>query len=162
MTNDFILINNCIFKHTFQRTLSELFYIQISQQKVSRPTKTSEKDDLFYNTFSLKSLTHFAFLNSLDIEKIYSCNTAKNLSNFTNFPTSNWMASEKTFARHIFRHPRAALSKHFENNLYIYVYLRQKHLLQRRSKLLSSEVSGTVEGGGGGESGRRGRLRLNN
>ena len=43
-----------VFVLTFQWTLSELFLISDFLKKVSKPTKTSEKDDSFYNTVSLK------------------------------------------------------------------------------------------------------------
>ena len=61
--NFFILI------HMFQWTLSEVFFrFHLFWQKVSKPTKTIDKDHLFCNTVSLKNLTHFMNLNSLEIE----------------------------------------------------------------------------------------------
>ena len=44
-----------VFFHTFQRTSSDFYY----QKKVSRPTKASKKDHLFYNAVSLKKRYSF-------------------------------------------------------------------------------------------------------
>ena len=60
----------------------------ISQLKIWKPTKTRKKALSFYNKVLLKNLTHFMKFNSLEIENIMLCNTAKNLSHFTNFPAN--------------------------------------------------------------------------
>ena len=52
-----------------------------------------------YNTVSLKNL-HSAHLT---LQRIYSCNTAKNLTHFTNFPGNFFPDGiRKTFAMHYF------------------------------------------------------------
>ena len=52
-----------------------------------------------YNTVSLKKL-HSA---DLTLQKIYSCNTAKNLTHFTDFPGNFFPVDiRKTFSQHYF------------------------------------------------------------
>ena len=57
-----------IFVNIFQWTSSEFFFNFRFFSRVSKPVKTTEKGHSFYNTVSLKKLTHYMNLNSLDIE----------------------------------------------------------------------------------------------
>ena len=72
--------------------------------------------------FRSNNLTHFTNLNSLNIVKIYSRNTAENLPHFTNFPANMFLrlVSEKHLHCAISRHPGTAFSKHLKVNLFIF------------------------------------------
>ena len=90
----------------------------------SKPTKTSNKDHSFYKTVLLKK-RHFTNLNSLNVKKIYSCNTTKNLTNFRK-PVSGWCQMNHLNCT-ISRQPKSAYSKHLESKcLYIPVNLLKK------------------------------------
>ena len=68
------------------------FLFQILLQKISKPIKTSEKRLLILQySFAQKNLTHFANLNSFEIEIICSQNTAKKFSQCTNFPANMFL-----------------------------------------------------------------------
>ena len=62
------------------------------QQKISKPIKTSQKDHLFYNTVLLKK-PHSFYESQLfwNWKKTCSQNTAKKLSQFTNFPANMFL-----------------------------------------------------------------------
>ena len=56
------------------------------------------------------------------LQKIYSRNTAKNLTHFTNFPANMFLVGVRK--KNISRRPRNAFSKYFESKcLYVSVYL---------------------------------------
>ena len=73
---------------------------------------------------------------------MYSPNTAKNLTHFTNFPGSCfWLVSKNTISRH----PRTACSKTLENKfLYILLNLCKEFLLERGRRLLSGRVLNNI------------------
>ena len=112
-----------------------IFLLQIFQQKVSKPTKTSRKVHSFYNT---------AFLNKPFYEpqiiqqckKTYSPNTAKDLTHFTYIPTRFQLVSEKeTFALHHFQTPKNCILEAFSNKC---LYIPKKISLQLLSDRLSN------------------------
>ena len=97
----------------------------VESLKVSK--KLAKRITYLPTQFCSKHLTHFTNLNSFDIEKICSRNTAKNLSHFTNFPANVWLVSQKQWHCTISRRPRSDFSKKFESKcLYISVYLPKK------------------------------------
>ena len=55
-------------QHVPLNIIRDFFKFQISWQKVSKPTITSEKNTHFTKQLHSKNLTHFANLNPLDIE----------------------------------------------------------------------------------------------
>ena len=64
---------------------------------------------------------------------IYSCNAAKDVTGFTNFPANKFILGVRKKHLHciIFRRPRTAFSKHFQSKcLYIPVCLRKKIFVQ--------------------------------
>ena len=63
---------------------SFFFNFRFSSRKSQSQQKLAKKMTYFTTKFRSKNLTHFTNLNSLDIEKICSRNTAKNLSQFQN------------------------------------------------------------------------------
>ena len=99
------------------------------QQKVSEPTKTSEKDHLFYNTVCSKNFTHFTNLNSLHIENNMlpkNCQKPFSLYNFFSKHVSV-SCQKKHLHCTICCWPRAAFLKYSESKcLYISLYLPKK------------------------------------
>ena len=67
------------------------FLFQIFQQKVSKSIKTSEKDHSFYNTVSFKKHHSFYEPRILTMKIMCSQNTAKKLSQFTNFSANMFL-----------------------------------------------------------------------
>ena len=63
-----VLFRACNFSPHVLVEIIRVILLQILKQKTSKPIKTSEKDYSFYNTVSLKNLTHFTNLNSFEIE----------------------------------------------------------------------------------------------
>ena len=91
--------------------------------RVSKPTKTSDKNHLFYNIVLLKNLI---------LQKIYSCSTAKKFSRFSRKSLSGWC-----WIKHLRCTIYTAFSKYLESKcLYFPVDLRKKILLQWRRKFL--------------------------
>ena len=69
----------------------------------ARPIKTSQKDHSFYNTVSLKKPHSFYESQLFETETNMPQNTAKKLSQFTNFPANIFLlVSGKSFALHRF------------------------------------------------------------
>ena len=70
--------NFFIFVHTFQWTSSDFFFnFRFFSRKSQSQEKLPKKITHFTIQFHSKNLTHFMNLNSLDIDMICSCNTAK-------------------------------------------------------------------------------------
>ena len=83
--------NVFIFVQTFQWTsLNFFFNFRFSSRKSQSQQKLAEKITYFTIPFHSKNLSHFTNLNSFDIE-ICSHNTAKNLSDFINFPANMFL-----------------------------------------------------------------------
>ena len=75
-------------------------------------------------------------LNSFEIENNMLPNTAKKLSQFTNFPANMFLFGVRK--KSISWLPGTTFLKHFESKcLYISVYLSKNFLFQRRRKILS-------------------------
>ena len=97
--------------------------------RVSKSIKTSNKDHSHYNIVSIKK--NFILQTSLysALQSIYSCNTTKNLTHFTNFRkklVSGWCQTKHLHGT-IFMHPKTVFSKHLESKcLYIPVNLCKK------------------------------------
>ena len=69
-----------------------VFLFQILLQKISEPIKTSEKDHSFYNTVSFKKTSLILrFSTPLKLKIICSQNTAKKISQCTNFPAKTFL-----------------------------------------------------------------------
>ena len=123
------------FKHLYLPTRSSVhhqnFFI-ILDFLASKPTKTSKKDDSFYNRVSLKNLIHFTNLNSLDIENnMLRRHNQKPLWLYKvcSKHVSVW-CQKKHLPCTISGRARTAFLKHFENKcLYISVHLHEKLLL---------------------------------
>ena len=82
--------NFFIFVHTFQWKSSVFFFsFRFSTRKSESQQKLAKKITHFTLQFCSKNLTHFTNLNSLDT--ICSRNTARNLSDFTNFPANMFL-----------------------------------------------------------------------
>ena len=112
-----------------------------------KANKTSEKITYFIIQFRSKNLTHFTYLNSLEIEKSMLPKHSQKPFSLHKFSSKHLVGVRKIHLHcTISRHPRTALSKHFESKcLYISVYLRKKRFFP----------SGGVRGRGGeGEEGR--------
>ena len=116
--------NFLIIIHLFQWTLSEFFFqFQIFWQKVSKPTKTIEKNHLFCNTISLKKPCSFMNLNSLEIENNmlpqHSQNSFWFYHRFFGKHVSVWCQKKPFPLRHFWSTSKA----NFCIFLYILVYL---------------------------------------
>ena len=98
--------NFFIFVHRSQWTLSESFFISDSlAEKVSKPTKTSKKDHLFYNTVSLiKPHSFYEPQLTLPYDPTTQPKTFLTLQIFQQ--TFLCLVSEKTFALHYFLTPK--------------------------------------------------------
>ena len=86
------------------------FNFRYSSRKSQSQHKPANRITHFILQFSLKNITHFTNLNSL------------------NFPANifNWLVSEKAFALHLFWTTKNCISKHFalaSKCLYILVYI---------------------------------------
>ena len=127
MTNDFLLINNCIFKHTFQWTSSELFQISDFLAESLKANENQRKKITYFTIhFRSKVSLNLHFSTHSTLKKYTPATQSKTFLILQIFQQISAWCQKKTFALHISRHPRTALSKHFENNLYIYVFLRRK------------------------------------
>ena len=106
------------FGHTtflFLSSLSSFFYFKLFRESQSQQELTKNITH-FTIQFHSKKLTHFTHLNSL-------CNTAKNLSDFTNFWSSLFPFCVR---KNIFTSQELHSWSTFESKyLYISVYLRQ-------------------------------------
>ena len=112
-----------------QRKINSFFLIlYFLSESLKAKTKTSKRDDLFYNTVLLKKPCFFSQTSTHLTWKITcSRNTANNRSDFANFhQTCFCLVSEKTFALHHFWTPKNCILMHFKCKcLYISVYIRQ-------------------------------------
>ena len=79
------------FVQTFQWTSSDIFFSFRFSSRKSKNQELANKVTDFTIRFCSKSLTHFTNFNSLDIENNMLRSTAKNLSEFTNFPVSMFL-----------------------------------------------------------------------
>ena len=89
--------------------------------------------------FRSKNLTHFANLKSLDIKNNMLRNTAKNLSDFTNFPVNMFLFGvRKNICTAPFLDGQELHSWNtLKANVCIFLYISvRKCLFQRRSKIL--------------------------
>ena len=116
-----------IFVHTLQWTSSEFFFFflfQVFYQKLSKPTKTSEKDDSSHNTFSLKKPRSFYEPQITWHWNQYA--PATQPETFLTLHISVWF-KKKHLQYIISWRPRTAFLKPFESKcLYVSVYLRNK------------------------------------
>ena len=123
--------NFFIFVHMLQYTSSVFFLISDFAAESFKANKTREITH-FTVQISSKNFTYFLNFNSLDSENICSRNTAKNLSDFANFPAKLFLfgARKKHLHCTISRRPRTAFLKHLERKcLHISVYPCKKMLV---------------------------------
>ena len=108
---------------------------------MSKSTRLAKKVIHFTIQFRSKSLTHFyepqltRTSTHSALSKRYCSNTAKNLTHFAIFPAKMFLVicKKKTFALHISRLERTALSKHLESKcLYIPVNLCKRIFCSRQ------------------------------
>ena len=126
----FLAYNFFIFIHMFQRTSSKFFFdFRFSRRKSQSQQKLLIKITYFAIQVRSKHLTHFANLNSLDIENNMSpkhCQKPFSLYKFFRKHVCVW-CQKKHLRFSISWHPRTAFLKHFGSKcLYISVYLIKK------------------------------------
>ena len=123
-----------ILVRTFQWTSSEFFLFQNLSQKISEPIKTSKKITHFTIQFRSRNLTHFMNLSSFEIGNNMPPNTAKKLSQFTNFPAKMFLFGVR---KYIFTAPfpdgQELLSwSTLKANICIFLYISLKNFLFQR------------------------------
>ena len=126
----FLAYNFFIFIHMFQRTSSKFFFdFRFSRRKSQSQQKLLIKIIYFAIQVRSKHLTHFANLNSLDIENNMPpkhCQKPFSLYKFFRKHVCVW-CQKKHLRFSISWHPRTAFLKHFGSKcLYISVYLIKK------------------------------------
>ena len=126
----FLAYNFFIFIHMFQRTSSKFFFdFRFSRRKSQSQQKLLIKITYFAIQVRSKHLTHFANLNSLDIENNMPpkhCQKPFSLYKFFRKHVCVW-GQKKHLRFSISWHPRTAFLKHFGSKcLYISVYLIKK------------------------------------
>ena len=130
-----------IFVHTVQWTLSKLFLIS-DFLTVSKPTKTSEKDNSFYNTVSLKKPHSFYWSQLTWHWQQIAPATAKTLSDFTNFPANMFLFGVRnnicTASFLDGQEPHSWNTLKVNACIYLYISVI-KFLFQRHSKISSGE-----------------------
>ena len=127
--------NFFIFVVTFQWKSSEFFYFKLFRESQSQQELTKNITH-FTIQFHSKKLTHFTHLNSLR-------NTAKNLSDFTNFWSSLFPFCVR---KNIFTSQELHSWSTLKANIYIFLYIFVRtYLFQRRSKILSGGGKGLVD-----------------
>ena len=118
--------------HVAVYIVSFFFNFRFCSRKFQSQQKLEKKITHFTVQISSKNFTYFLNFNSLDSENICSRNTAKNLSDFANFPAKLFLfgARKKHLHCTISRRPRTAFLKHFERKcLHISVYPCKKMLV---------------------------------
>ena len=139
LISGFWAYNVFIFVHTFQWTSSEfIFSFQIFENSPGQK-RTSGKDHSFCKTVSLKK-TSLILRTSTHLTMKCSSNTAKNLSDFANFPAHMFLFGvRKNICTAPFLDSQEPHSwSTLIANVFIFLYISvRKFLFQRRSKVLS-------------------------
>ena len=104
----FLAYNFFIFNHMFQRASSKFFFdFRFSRQKSQSQQKLLTKITYFAIQVRSKHLIILRTSTHLTLKIICSQNTAKNLSDFTNFSGNMFLfGDKKTFALHHFLTPK--------------------------------------------------------
>ena len=129
-----------IFVHKFQRT-SLLFFLTSDILAGSlKASKNYRKRSLILQS-SFAQQTSLILWNSthLTLKIISSCNTAKSLSDFINFPANMFLFEvRKNICTPSFLDAQNCIPEAFWKRMIVYLYISvRKDLFQRRSKILS-------------------------